>query len=82
MTTSFEQELVREGEHITIKLPADWSGAEDRTAQIIVNDVCVIVPESIANATGEVLVLRLLQSMISAGIIQADDVQKAIEHIV
>ncbi len=82
MTTSFEQELVREGEHITIKLPADWSGAEDRTAQIIVNDVCVIVPESIANATGEVLVLRLLESMISAGIIQADDVQKAIEHIV
>ncbi len=82
MAKSFEQELVREGDYITIKIPADWSGAEDRTAQIIVDEVCVIVPESTANATGELLVLRLLESMISAGIISADDVQKAIEHIV
>ncbi|MCZ6647875.1 MAG: hypothetical protein ACE1ZC_00240 [Nitrososphaerales archaeon] len=82
MAKSFEQELVREGDYITIKIPADWSGAEDRTAQIIVDEVCVIVPESTANATGELLVLRLLESMISAGIISTDDVQKAIEHIV
>jgi len=58
MAKSFEQELVREGDYITIKIPADWSGAEDRTAQIIVDEVCVIVPESTANATGELKKFR------------------------
>ena len=49
---------------------------------MILSDVCIIMPESIADATGEYFVLTLLESMIDAGIIRPDDVQKAIEHIV
>jgi hypothetical protein len=46
-----------------------------------VDDVCVIVPQTIAGATGELIVLRLLEAMMAGGIIDAGDVQKAIEHI-
>jgi hypothetical protein len=48
---------------------------------IIVDDVCVIVPQTIAGATGELIVLRTLESMMAGNIIDAGDVQKAIEHI-
>jgi hypothetical protein len=48
---------------------------------VIVDDVCVIVPQTIAGATGELIVLRLLEAMMAGEIIDAGDIQKAIEHI-
>ena len=64
-----------------IGIPKDWSGAADNEVTVIVDDVCVIVPKAIAGATGELVVLRLLEAMIAGDIIDAGDVQKAIEHI-
>ncbi|HYV52708.1 MAG: hypothetical protein WA364_15785 [Candidatus Nitrosopolaris sp.] len=64
-----------------IGIPKDWSGAEDNEVTVIVDDVCVIVPKAIAGATGELVVLRLLEAMIAGDVIDAGDVQKAIEHI-
>ncbi|HYY66440.1 MAG TPA: hypothetical protein VE622_04870 [Nitrososphaeraceae archaeon] len=64
-----------------IGIPKDWSGAKDNEVTVIVNDVCVVVPQTIANATGELIVLRLLEAMMAANIIDAGDIQKAIEHI-
>lgn len=82
MTTVIEQELVKVGDSISISIPSDWSGAQDANVTIILDELGIIVPESIINATGELLVLRLLEAMINTGIIQSDDVQKALEHLV
>ena len=49
---------------------------------MILSDICIIMPDSVANATGEYFVLKLLESMIDTGIIRPEDVQKAMEHIV
>ena len=35
-----------------IGIPKDWSGANDNEVTVIVDDVCVIVPQTIAGATG------------------------------
>ncbi len=64
-----------------IGIPKDWSGARDDEVTVIVDDVCVVVPQTIAGATGELLVLRLLEAMMAAKVIDAGDIQKAIEHI-
>ncbi len=64
-----------------IGIPKDWSGANDNEVTVIVDDVCVIVPQTIAGATGELIVLRLLEAMMAGDIIDAGDIQKAIEHI-
>jgi hypothetical protein len=64
-----------------IGIPKDWSGASDKEVTVIVDDVCVIVPQTIAGATGELIVLRLLEAMMAGDIIDAGDIQKAIEHI-
>ena len=64
-----------------IGIPKDWSGASDNEVTVIVDDVCVIVPQTIAGATGELIVLRLLEAMMAGEIIDAGDIQKAIEHI-
>ncbi len=64
-----------------IGIPRDWSGASDNEVTVIVDDVCVVVPKGIAGATGELVVLRLLEAMIAGDVIDAGDVQKAIEHI-
>ena len=48
---------------------------------VIVDDVCVVIPQTIAGATGELIVLRLLEAMIAGDVIDAGDIQKAIEHI-
>ncbi|MBM3898377.1 MAG: hypothetical protein FJ358_07650 [Thaumarchaeota archaeon] len=82
MTEVIRQELVKEGEDYIIRIPGSWEGGQDRTADIIIDEICLVVPDSISNATGELLVLRLLEAMINSGIISADDAQKAIEHIV
>jgi len=64
-----------------IRIPKDWSGASDDEVTVIIDDVCVVVPQTIAGATGELIVLRLLEAMIDGDIIDAGDVQKAVEHI-
>jgi hypothetical protein len=64
-----------------IGIPKDWSGSQDNEVTVIVDDVCVIVPQTIAGATGELIVLRLLEAMMAGNVIDAGDIQKAIEHI-
>ena len=70
-----------DADNFYISIPKDWSGAADEEVTVIVDDVCVIVPQTIAGATGELIVLRLLEAMIDGDIIDAGDVQKAVEHI-
>ncbi len=64
-----------------IGIPRDWQGGKDNEVTVVVHDVCVIIPQTIAGATGELLVLRLLEAMMEAKVINAGDIQKAIEHI-
>ncbi len=76
------QDLDRsDSDYYYVRIPKDWSGASDNEVTVIVDEVCVIVPKAIAGATGELVVLRLLEAMIAADVIDAGDVQKAIEHI-
>jgi hypothetical protein len=70
-----------DSDNFYISIPKDWSGGADNEVTVIVDDVCVIVPQTIAGATGELIVLRLLEAMIEGDVIDAGDVQKAIEHI-
>lgn len=64
-----------------IRIPKDWSGSSDKEVTVIVDEVCVIIPQTIAGATGELIVLRLLEAMMSGNIVDAGDIQKAVEHI-
>lgn len=64
-----------------IGIPKDWSGARDDEVTVVVDDVCVVIPQTIAGATGELIVLRLLEAMMTGNVIDAGDIQKAIEHI-
>ena len=70
-----------DSDNFYISIPKDWSGGADDEVTVIVDDVCVVVPQTIASATGELIVLRLLEAMIQADVIDAGDVQKAVEHI-
>ncbi|MEM2761035.1 MAG: hypothetical protein QXU32_06320 [Nitrososphaerales archaeon] len=83
MAYVYEQELTSSNdEWFYVPIPKEWKGVEsEKKVRIIVNDICVIVPEGIANATGELLVLRFLEAMINGKIIDYGDVQKAVEHL-
>ena len=70
-----------DSENFYISIPKDWSGGADNEVTVIVDDVCVVVPQTIAGATGELIVLRLLEAMIEGDVIDAGYVQKAVEHI-
>jgi len=70
-----------DSDNFYISIPKDWSGGTDNEVTVIVDDVCVIIPQTIAGATGELIVLRLLEAMIEGDVIDAGDVQKAVEHI-
>jgi hypothetical protein len=70
-----------DSDNFYIGIPKDWSGASDDEVTVIVDDVCVVIPQTIAGATGELIVLRLLEAMINGDVIDAGDVQKAVEHI-
>jgi len=70
-----------DSDNFYISIPKDWSGASDEEVTVIVDDVCVVIPQTIAGATGELIVLRLLEAMIDGDVIDAGDVQKAVEHI-
>ena len=56
-------------------------GSKDNEVTVVVSDICVIIPQTISGATGELKVLRLLEAMMEGGVINAGDIQKAIEHI-
>ena len=64
-----------------ISIPKDWKYGKDDDVTVIVSDVCVVIPQTIAGATGELIVLRTLEAMMDANVINAGDIQKAIEHI-
>ena len=64
-----------------IGIPRDWTGGKDDEVTVVVSDICVIIPQTISGATGELKVLRLLEAMMEGGVINAGDIQKAIEHI-
>jgi len=64
-----------------IGIPRNWKGGKDDEVTVVVSDVCVIIPQTISGATGELIVLRLLEAMMEANVINAGDIQKAIEHI-
>jgi hypothetical protein len=70
-----------DGDNFYVSIPKDWSGGADDEVTVIVDDVCVVIPQTIAGATGELIVLRLLEAMIEGDVIDAGDVQKAVEHI-
>ena len=64
-----------------ISIPRDWKYGKDDDVTVVVSDVCVVIPQTIAGATGELKVLRTLEAMMDANIINTGDIQKAIEHI-
>ncbi len=64
-----------------IAIPKDWKYGKDNEVTVVVSDICVIIPQTISGATGELKVLRLLEAMMEGGVINAGDIQKAIEHI-
>ncbi len=68
-------------QYFYIGIPRNWKGAKDNEVTVVVSDICVIIPQTISGATGELKVLRLLEAMMEGGVINAGDIQKAIEHI-
>ena len=70
-----------DSEYYYIRIQKDWNGGNDNEVTVIIDDVCVVVPQTIAGATGELIVLRMLEAMMAGDIIDAGDIQKAIEHI-
>jgi hypothetical protein len=83
MVTILYQDLPSncDSEYYYIRIPKEWNGGNDNEVTVIVDDVCVVVPQTIAGATGELIVLRILEAMMAGDIIDAGDIQKAIEHI-
>ena len=83
MVTILYQDLPSnsDSEYYYIRIPKDWNGGNDNEVTVIIDDVCVVVPQTIAGATGELIVLRMLEAMMAGDIIDAGDIQKAIEHI-
>jgi len=82
MTEIFDSKLDKTETELIVKLPRTWRGSEDDNFRIVLDEICVIFPESISNATGELVVLTFIESIINAGLVRPDDVQKALEHIV
>ncbi len=64
-----------------IAIPKDWKYGKDNEVTVVVSDICVVIPQTISGATGELKVLKLLEAMMEGGVINAGDIQKAIEHI-
>ena len=64
-----------------VGISRDWKYGNGDEVTVVDSDVCVIIPQTIAGATGELIVLRTLEAMMDGNIINAGDIQKAIEHI-
>ena len=71
----------KDSQNYYIGIPRDWKYGKDDDVTVVVSDVCVVIPQTIAGATGELKVLRTLEAMMDANVINAGDIQKAIEHI-
>ncbi len=71
----------KDSQNYYIGMPKIWKYGKDDDVTVIVSDICVVIPQTIAGATGELKVLRTLEAMMDANIINAGDIQKAIEHI-
>ena len=54
-----------------IGIPRNWKYGKDDDVTVIVSDVCVVLPQTIAGATGELKVLRTLEAMLDANVINA-----------
>ena len=55
-----------------IGIPRNWKYGKDDDVTVIVSDVCVVIPQTIAGATGELKVLRTLEAMLDANVINTD----------
>ena len=71
----------KDSNYFYVGIPRDWKGGKDDEVTVIVSDVCVVIPQTISGATGELIVLRLLEAMIEGKVVDAGDIQKAVEHI-
>ena len=82
MITDYELEVEEDGDSYIVPIPKHWEGVENGRIHIILNDLCIIAPPSVMSAAGEVVVLKFVEAMIDARIVDAGDVQKALEHLV
>ena len=82
MTEIFDAKFDRTENELIVKLPTSWKGAEDENFRIVLDEICVIFPERVYDSIGEYTVLTFLESIMNAGLIRPDDIQKALEHIV
>ncbi len=64
-----------------IGIPRNWKYGKDDDVTVIVSDVCVVIPQTIAGATGELKVWRTLEAMLDANVINTVDIHMAIEHV-
>ena len=71
----------KDSQNYYIGIPKNWKYGKDDDVTVIVSDVGVIIPQTIAGATGELKVLRTLEAMMDANVINTGDIQKAIAHI-
>ncbi len=71
----------KDSNYFYVGIPRDWKGGKDDEVTVLVSDVCVVIPQTISGATGELIVLRLLEAMIEGKVVDAGDIQKAVEHI-
>ena len=82
MTDIFDSRLDKTENELIVKIPKTWKGAEDDNFRIVLDEICVIFPERVYDSIGEYTVLTFLESIMNAGLIRPDDIQKALEHIV
>ena len=71
----------KDSQNYYISIPKDLKYWKEDDVTVVVSDVCVVIPQTIAGATGELKVLRTLEAMMDANVINTGDIQKAIEHI-
>ena len=71
----------KDSQNYYIGIPRNWKYGKDDDVTVVVSDVCVVIPQTIAGATGELKVLRTLEAMLDANVINTGDIQKAIEHV-
>lgn len=71
------------GGDLYVKIPNYWKGLEkDSKPYMLINDIIILIPQYVINATGEFLMYKIMEGLIELGIISVDDIQKASEHFV
>ena len=71
----------KDSQNYYIGIPRNWKYGKDDDVTVVVSDVCVVIPQTIAGATGELKVLRTLEAMLDANVVNTGDIQKAIENV-